>query len=308
MAATLSSPGNNSVNATTANVTCASDTAGGTLYEVATVSNVQPTNTQIEAGQDASGTASPHTTVTAVSGANTLALTGLTPNQQYYAWILQDNGTVSNVVTTNFLTLPTPPSISGVTNTTPSIGTSITITGSNNGSVQGTVTIGGATQAITAWSTTSITITVDLGLNKHGVQLDLLVTNSTGSTSTPFTGITSVLPPVGWSFIDLGTVNITMSHRLTAVNDLVSGDQLRYDTIGGLVTVLSDASFSASTSVVSFGVYAWTSGSGWGTLGLQTVSLTSAVNSFNGAASSTIAKLNGVLKSLLSKWNEYTIS
>jgi hypothetical protein len=132
-----------------------------------------------------------------------------------------------------------------------------------------TVTFGGVSQTVTTQSSTAPVITVARGANKYGVPLPLILTDSTSAASNTWTG-TSLLPQSGWAFVNLGTLASSGS-RITAVSDLASGDQLAYDTQSGRVVVNPDGTFVADGTVTSFSVEAWTSGSGWGTAGLQTI-------------------------------------
>ena len=96
------------------------------------------------------------------------------------------------------------PTISSTSSATPANGSSLTITGTNFEASQGagTVTIGGITQAVTAWSGTSITVTVGRGTNKYGVGVNVVVTNNSALSSTGSRdegGRSSYFAPVlGW--------------------------------------------------------------------------------------------------------------
>lgn len=165
------------------------------------------------------------------------------------------------------------PAVSSVSDTTPAHGSSLTITGTNFGATQGagTVDIEGDEQTVTSWSDTSITITVDRGLSKYGVAVDLVVTDDAAAASDPF-ALTSLTPPSGWAYIDLTTPNATADNRITATADLASGDQLAYETVSGTVDVFADATFSVSGATTEFDVEVWTSPDGWGAVATQTLS------------------------------------
>jgi hypothetical protein len=107
------------------------------------------------------------------------------------------------------------------------------------------------------------------GANRYGVSLPLVLTDSDAASSNAWMG-TSLLPQSGWAFVNLGALASSGS-RITAVADLAPGDQLAYDTQSGRVVVNPDGTFVADQTVTSFSVEAWTSGSGWGTAGLQTI-------------------------------------
>lgn len=164
------------------------------------------------------------------------------------------------------------PGISSLSTSTPANGSSLTITGTNFLATQGagSVTIGGVAQTVTAWSNTSITVTVARGTNQYGTNLAVQVTNNSALASN--TSTVQITPQSGWAFTNLGTPNATSTNRITAVADLVSGDQLAYDTKSGMVIVYSDATFSADSSVANFSVEAWSSGNGWGSAATQTLS------------------------------------
>lgn len=166
------------------------------------------------------------------------------------------------------------PTISSTSSATPAQGSSLTITGTNFGATQGTggVTIGGAAQTVTAWSDTSITITVSRGASKYGVGVNLVVTNGSGSSSTPY-ALTSIQPQSGWAFVNVGTPNTTAAYRVTASPDVASGDQAAWGNLVGTgsVTLNSDLTFSADAGVTAFDVEFWTSGDGWGSVGTQTI-------------------------------------
>ncbi len=270
-AATLSSPGRNTVLSNSVNVTATSDTAGGTFYGVVTTSATPPTGAQIIAGSGGSIVA--EGTTVAVSGANSATVSGLSASTAYYPYAYQNNGVGSNVVAgSTFNTLPPAPNITGTSASSPSNGASLTITGTAFGATQGTggVTIGGATQSIVSWSDTSIVVTLSRGTNQYGVTENVIVSSNAVGAGNAF-ALASIQPQAGWTYITLGTPNATSAYRITSVGDLASGNQLAYDTAGGLVTVLSDGTFFVDPAVVSFNVEAWVNGSGWGATGLQTI-------------------------------------
>jgi hypothetical protein len=81
----------------------------------------------------------------------------------------------------------------------------------------------------------------------------------------------SPLPPTGWSLVNVATPNATAAYRITASPDIASGDQIAYDSNGGLVTVFDDATFSVDPSISSFDVMVWSTGEGWGAQAAQDV-------------------------------------
>jgi hypothetical protein len=164
------------------------------------------------------------------------------------------------------------PTVTTTSTATPAQNGSLTITGTNFGASQGTgsVTIGGAAQTVTAWADTSITITVSRGASKYGTSVNLVVTNNSSLSSSPY-ALTGLVPQSGWAYVDVGTPNATAANRITTVPDLASGDQVAYQTQGGQVVVANDGTFSVSTGVRSFDFEVWTSPDGWGAAATQYV-------------------------------------
>jgi hypothetical protein len=268
-----------SITDTTASVGATTDTANGTMYAVVIPSaGTTPSAAQIIAGQDSTGTAAPHGSLAiSSSGAKLIPITGLTASTGYKQCDIHvGTGGNSNIVTSTFTTNATAPNISSVSSVTPAHQSTLTATGTGFGATQstGTDVLGGTTQSVTAWGATSVSATVDRGSNAYGVAVNLVITGATNGASNSF-ALTGLQPQSGWACVNLGTPNTTAANRITAAGDLASGDQLAYDTKGGLVTVNPDGTFSADSSVVSFGCEVWTSGSGWGTTGLQTLSAAS---------------------------------
>jgi hypothetical protein len=162
------------------------------------------------------------------------------------------------------------PTITSISSSTPGIGDSLTITGTTFGASQGagSVTIGGDAQTVTAWADTSITITVVRGSNKYGAGVNLVVTDNALTPSAPY-GVTALTPPTGWSYVNITTPNTNSAGRLTATPDLANGDQVSYENKATGVSVSADGTFYAVNTVVSFQFEVWSTGSGWGALGLQ---------------------------------------
>ena len=98
----LTSPTGTATGTTTATVGATTDEANGTQYAVASTSITQPTDVQVEAGQDHTGASVPSSSrsITA-TGANTQSITGLTASTSYYAHVMHKDaaGNRSNVVT-----------------------------------------------------------------------------------------------------------------------------------------------------------------------------------------------------------------
>lgn len=173
------------------------------------------------------------------------------------------------------------PTITSVSTGTPREGASLTVNGTSFGASQGAggVTINSIAQTVTNWTDTAVTVTVVLGTNKFGAAYNVILTDSSANVSNTYAGITGLLPAnSGLSYVDVGTPNTTSAYRLTSSADLVSGDQIEYSNVGGLVTVNSDATFSAGPGVSSFNFRVWTSGSGYGSAATQLTAIGSGIS------------------------------
>ena len=132
---TLSATGSGSVAGTTATISSTSNEAG-TMYYVVTSSSTAPTNAQVKAGLNNSGTAaikSGNDTVTA-NTAKSFNLTGLTSETQYYFYFAATDAATntSNVSGSNFTTSDiTPPTLS-TTGSSSIAGTTATISSTSN--------------------------------------------------------------------------------------------------------------------------------------------------------------------------------
>src|SRR6266403_390296 len=111
--------------------------------------------------------------------------------------------TTGNVVVTVFgvasngspFTIVLPPTITSLSQISGAVGVSITITGTNFGTLQGSSTVtfnGTAAAAASAWSTTSITVTVPGGATTGNSVVNVLGTASNGSPFTVAPTITSL--------------------------------------------------------------------------------------------------------------------
>jgi hypothetical protein len=206
----------------------------------------------------------------ATSSSYTTAATNGSFNGRLYRVVVTDsNGSTTSSNAT--LTVTGAPTITSTSSTTPANGATLTINGTNlKGTGNSTVTLGGTSQTVTTQSSTAMQITVARGANKYGAAVNLVVHADNLGDSNTYTGITGLVPPSGWSYVNLGTL-ASSGARITAIADLASGDQLAYQNQGGLVTVNPDGTFACAPSVTSFNVEAWTPGGGWGTSGLQTI-------------------------------------
>jgi hypothetical protein len=106
--------------------------------------------------------------------------------------------------------------------------------------------------------------------------------------------------------VNIGTPNATAANRITAVADLVFGDQLAYNTKSGTVVVLADGTFNATTTVNSFAVEAWTSPDGWGSTNVQTL-FANTLSKFGNVLSASLGTINGVAKATLHDVNGVAI-
>lgn len=106
--ATLSSPTGSAINSTSANVGATTDTGSGTLYAVVTTSSTAPSATQVKNGQDHTGAtaAAAGTQTVSSTGAKTVQVYGLFGSTGYYAHLVQNSGSDSNVVSSSQFTTP----------------------------------------------------------------------------------------------------------------------------------------------------------------------------------------------------------
>jgi large repetitive protein len=151
-----------------------------------------------------------------------------------------------------------------------------TITGTNFGDVQGTVSLGGINQTVNSWTPTSITCGCSRGTLKYGTY-DVLVTADGAQTAA---APTDLLPQTDWDYVDLAGTLAPSVNRLTATpTDLAAGMQVSWQSnqAGKSIGVYSDGSFVCDADVTSFPAQAWSLADGWGTSGTQTISQVAAV-------------------------------
>lgn len=157
------------------------------------------------------------------------------------------------------------PAITATSSATPRQGQPFTVTGSGFGATQGTqvLKVGGVTQAVSSWAAGQVVVAaLDRGTNKYGTAVNVEVWDGGSLTSNSF-AITSLQPPVGWAYADIGTP--AGSGLLPFSPALASGDQAAGKTIGGLVSFAADGTYSVSgTGYVAFDYEGWSTGSGWG--------------------------------------------
>lgn len=152
-----------------------------------------------------------------------------------------------------------------------------TATGTDFGSSTGTITLNGTTQTPTSWSDTSVSFTVDRGTARYGT-VTIILTRQDGTSSDSIDVVMS--PQTGWDYVDLAGTLASSGNRITAVEDLASGDQIAWGAVAGSgsivtgvagVEAFSDASYAADSWVTSFSVEA-NDGTGWGAAATQTIS------------------------------------
>src|SRR6266699_1303943 len=106
------------------------------------------------------------------------------------------SGVNSNAVS---VTVVPAPSITSLSITTGAVGAAVTITGTNFGSTQGTVSFNGTAATVGSWSATSIAVTVPSGATTGNVVVSASGVNSNGVsfTAVPAPSITSLSPTTG---------------------------------------------------------------------------------------------------------------
>ena len=133
--------------------------------------------------------------------------------------------------------------------------TGVVIVGTGFGATKGTngkVEIGTTEQTVTAWSDTSITISIVFGNNKYGASKTLKVTNDASETGTKSITITA---PSGVNYVDLTSV-AGGGTRVTELGTLETGDQVEWSSVSvgaiGDVTVAADSTYTWAAPVQSF--------------------------------------------------------
>jgi hypothetical protein len=80
----------------------------------------------------------------------------------------------------------------------------------------------------------------------------------------------TISPPSGYAYVDLASIHGVEAERITAIPDLEIGDQLEYETVGGKVEILDDATFTVDDETVTeFDVRAFDTA--WGAAGTQEI-------------------------------------
>ncbi|MCD1260950.1 IPT/TIG domain-containing protein [Paenibacillus athensensis] len=147
------------------------------------------------------GGAQQNVTMTSSSGAYTTTISGLSAgNIVKYSFTYQKNGIQQpDTAFTNYTfggggSGSTAPSVSSLSPTSGAVGTSVTISGSNFGSSQGSssVKFGTTTAAVSSWSASSITVTVPSSLSAGSVNVTVTTSAGTSAAKT-FTVTTSTV-------------------------------------------------------------------------------------------------------------------
>mgnify|MGYP000957642709 CR=1 FL=1 len=180
---------------------------------------------------------------------------------------------------------PSGPTITTISDSTPNHLGSLTITGtgfptSQTGSAG--ITIGGIAQTVTWNTSTSCSISsLDVGTNKYGTSVNIIVTDASGNASSGYA--TTFSPRSGGAYVDLSGTLASSGVRLTSTPDLAAGDQIEYygatgGTIPTDVTVNSDGTYDVSSSVTAF-VFRVNNGAGWGTAATETIGTLATISS-----------------------------
>jgi hypothetical protein len=161
-------------------------------------------------------------------------------------------------------------------------GSTIALTGENWGAVAGSISLTSEGQAqvvsYTGWTDTGASITVpdvESTLLAYGSATLRITHDNGGYTDYPIT----LIPANNDGYVLIGTPHADPAKRIqSAPEDLVTGDQIVYDTLGGMIQILDNGSVEAHSSLVN-GTYAFntrirhaTSGA-WGDVVEQSVTI-----------------------------------
>lgn len=308
----LSSPNSSSVLDTTFNALVTTDTGEGTVYVVATPTITAPSALQVAAGTDHNDVSrlNKNQAVT-VSGAQTLAVTGATASTGYYLHFThKDNANnYADVVTSSLITTLAPQVTVTDVNTTERVveSATITITGTNFGTVIGDVTVelvsGSYTDqaVVTACSDTSITCTITQPLTSAVPFEDSNNSVSLKVTRTGHGNATIALddynPPAGYdayslSLADTDVTEYSVLQLAGAVNgdqfvapSTYSGGTLSWQTSNGNATgTFIETGFGNGSFIIRF----WRASTGQ--VFLSTVTLTDGAITYTSQLFRTISK------------------
>ena len=122
------------------------------------------------------------TPATSISSWSATSITAVVPNGATSGSVVV---TVSGVASAGtYFTVPGTPAISSINPTAGPVGTTVTITGSNFGATQGSVSFNGTAANVTSWTATSITVTVPAGATPGSVAITVSGVTVTGGTFT----------------------------------------------------------------------------------------------------------------------------
>lgn len=126
------------------------------------------------------------------------------------------------------------PAITSTSDDTPTDGSTLTITGTNFGAVEGTVTANGVAWVVTSWADTSIQVTVDIGDEFYGVNVPLIVIDDNAVSSAAHN--VQIQPAAGTKYINLVAPLADPADRFETTPDLQGGWQIAvYDVQGGTI-------------------------------------------------------------------------
>jgi YD repeat-containing protein len=152
--------------------------------------------------------------------------------------VAESNETNNCTASATSVAVSAPPNISSLSPTSGSVGTSVTIAGSNFGAIQGTstVTFNGTVAAPASWSANNIVVPVPAAATTGPV---VVTVDGVASNGVAFT----VKPPIGYIYDALG--------RLRAVIDPSSDTAVyNYDAVGNLLSIGRQS--SSTVAVIEF--------------------------------------------------------
>lgn len=166
------------------------------------------------------------------------------------------------------------PTITNTSDDTPANGTTLTINGTSFGSQTGSasVTLGAVPITPSNWSATAIDIPIDIADHKYGVNVPIVVTDSTGTSSSAYN--IQIQPASGVNYVNIAAPLAAAEDRITSAPDIADGDQVEWSNVEGGsisdVTVNADGSFVTAEAVTAFDVRV-NDGTGWGDYATQSM-------------------------------------
>ena len=197
--------------------------------------------------------------------------------------VAYSSGIYSSITSATFTVSAPSPSITGLTPSSGSVGTPVTISGSNFGSAMGSVSFGNTAASVSSWSNSSIGVTVPSGLSLGSVSVT--VTTSGGQTASANFTVTAAAPIVSGVSPSAGPLAGGTTVTISGSN-FASGATVAFgNTPGTDVTVNSPTSITA-TSPAGTGTVNVTVTVGSGT------SATSAADQFTYDAAPTVTNVS----------------